>query len=49
MVPAIIFFMILTGIIGQKEHDNYKDCKAEEFKPNVCEKYKSLRPPSERK
>jgi hypothetical protein len=44
----IIFFLFLVGIHATESKINYDACKKEEFKPQVCERYKSLIPPSKR-
>ena len=44
-----ILFLFLVGVHALDSKVDYDACKKEEFKPSVCERYKSLIPPSEQK
>lgn len=48
MLAAFVFWAFGVGIFSVETKMNYDACKAEEFKPKVCERYKKLRNPSER-
>lgn len=42
----LIVFLALCSVWGLDAKVNYDACKKEEFKPQVCERYKSLIPPA---
>ena len=44
----LLFFFFMVGIMGAESKINYDACKKEEFKPQVCERYKSLIPPAKK-
>jgi hypothetical protein len=45
LMAAIIFFLMGVGVFSAEVSQVYEGCKKEDFKPAVCEKYKSLIPP----
>jgi hypothetical protein len=47
-MEVIILMLMLFGIVGTETKLNYEACKKEEFKPAVCERYKSLIPPAKK-